>query len=50
MNNMETKSYVEFESVMTRAERVHRRLWLALIMALVVLGVSNGVWFWMLVC
>ena len=44
---MESVSFVAHEAALARAERHIRRLWLALIVVLAVLGLSNGIWFWM---
>lgn len=39
-----TVPYIVYESSMARAERQHKRLWIALIVAVVMIVVTNIVW------
>ena len=41
---MENLPYIVYESAMARAERHIRRLWLALIVTVTALGLSNCAW------
>lgn len=38
--------YVVHEGVMSRLERVIKRLWIALIMTIILLVGTNGAWIW----
>lgn len=41
---MKTIPYIKFEADMTRAERIQRRLWIAILISVVSIGVSNIFW------
>ena len=45
-NDMLTVPYVAFESTMEREDRKHKRLWIALILTIILLVLSNGYWIW----
>ena len=38
--------YLAHEAAMARMERVIKRLWLALVLTLVLLVLTNGIWIW----
>ena len=44
MEEQITVPYIVYESSMARAERQHKRLWIALIVAVVMILASNLVW------
>lgn len=43
---METVPYIVYESAMTRAERMSKRLVIALIVSIALMFASNAVWLW----
>lgn len=44
MEEQITVPYIAYESAMARAERQHRRLWIALIVVIVLMVLSNLAW------
>jgi hypothetical protein len=44
MDEKLTVPYIVYESSMARAERQHKRLWIALIVAVVMIAASNLAW------
>ena len=45
-NNQQTVPYIAFESAQARAERITKRLIIALVLAVVLIFASNAAWLW----
>lgn len=46
MDNKETVSYLVYESSQTRLDKIIHKLVAALVVAIVLLFISNGLWLW----